>query len=290
MLARILITGLTSGVVYALLALGFSLVFGVARIINFAHTSFYMLAAYFIFTCTYLLSLNLFFSMVVSIVASTLIGVFSYKFIVERIREHEVTAIILTVALALVFQECMIIIFGSRFHGIDPYINGFVELFGVRIGNQHLLSLGVVFICIVIVSAFLYRSKAGLAIRGTAQDREMANLMGINDDRMCLLAVTLATALAAIAGIMVAPIRVVEPYMWTSPLVMILAVVILGGLGSIKGSLIGAFILGYAETLVVFLIPNGSFLKESFAMLIIVIVLLIKPEGLFGVVFEEERL
>jgi len=290
MLARILITGLTSGVVYALLALGFSLVFGVARIINFAHTSFYMLAAYFIFTCTYLLSLNLLLSMVLSIFASTLIGVFSYKFIIERIREHEVTAIILTVALALVFQEGMILIFGSRFHGIDPYISGYVELFGVRIGSQHILSLGVVFICIVIVSIFLYRSKAGLAIRGTAQDREMANLMGINDDRMCLMAVTLATVLAAIAGIMVAPIRVVEPYMWTSPLVMILAVVILGGLGSIKGSLIGAFILGYAETLVVFLVPNGSFLKESFAMLIIVIVLLIKPEGLFGVVFEEERL
>ncbi len=290
MLARILITGLTSGVVYALLALGFSLVFGVARIINFAHTSFYMLAAYFIFTCTYQLGLSLFFCMFFSIIASTLVGVLSYKFIIERIREHEVTAIILTVALALVFQEFMILIYGSKFHGIDPYIYGYVELLGVRIGNQHLLSLGVVFICIVIVSVFLYRSKAGLAIRGTAQDREMANLMGINDDRMCLLAVTLATVLAAVAGVMVAPIFVVEPYMWTSPLVMILAVVILGGLGSIKGSLIGAFILGYAESLVVFLVPNGSFLKESFAMLIIVIVLLIKPEGLFGAVFEEERL
>ena len=219
-----------------------------------------------------------------------LIGIFSYKYIVERIRQHEVTAIILTVALALVLQEAMILIFGSRFHGIDPYVSGYIELFGVRIGSQHLLSLGVVVICIVIVSVFLYGSNAGLAIRGTAQDREIANLMGINDDRMCLLAVTIATALAAVAGVMVAPIFVVEPHMWTAPLVMILAVVILGGLGSIKGSLIGAFILGYAETLVVFLIPNGSFLKESFAMLIIVIVLLIKPEGLFGAVFEEERL
>jgi branched-chain amino acid transport system permease protein len=104
-----------------------------------------------------------------------------------------------------------------------------------------------------------------------------------------MLTVAISVMLAAIAGAVVAPLYVVDPLMWLSPLVTILAIVVLGGLGSIKGSVIGAFIIGYVETLTVFLVPAGSFLKGAVALTIMVIVLLIRPEGLFGVAFEEER-
>jgi branched-chain amino acid transport system permease protein len=137
---------------------------------------------------------------------------------------------------------------------------------------------------------FLYKTNLGLSLRVTSQDREVANLMGINVKGICLLSVALAVSLAAIAGAVVAPSVTVEPYMWGNPLVMMFAAVILGGLGSMKGSFIGAFILGYTEVLVVFLIPAGSFIKGSVAMVIMVVILFLRPEGLFGIAFEEERL
>jgi branched-chain amino acid transport system permease protein len=114
--------------------------------------------------------------------------------------------------------------------------------------------------------------------------------MGINVRRILLITMGLAAGLAAVAGAVVAPTLTLVPTMWTSPLVMIMAIVVLGGLGSVKGSLIGAFIIGFIEVLVVFLMPSGAFLKGAFALLVMVLILLVRPEGLFGVVFEEERL
>jgi len=136
----------------------------------------------------------------------------------------------------------------------------------------------------------LTKTKLGIAIRATAQDTEVANLMGINVSRILLIAMGVAAALSAIAGIVVAPLWVVYPYMWMNPLVMIMAIVVLGGLGSIKGSLIGAFIIGLVEAAVVFYLPGGAFLRSAIALLVMVIILVVRPEGLYGVVFEEERL
>jgi branched-chain amino acid transport system permease protein len=101
--------------------------------------------------------------------------------------------------------------------------------------------------------------------------------------------VGISVGLAAIAGVVVAPVFVVDPLMWLSPLVTMLAIVVLGGLGSLKGSLIGAFIIGYVEAITVFAVPSGSYLKGAVALSIMIVVLLLRPEGLFGIAFEEER-
>lgn len=113
--------------------------------------------------------------------------------------------------------------------------------------------------------------------------------MGINVTRIEMITMAISVGLAAIAGALVAPLLVLTPGMWAQPLIMVLAVVVLGGLGSIQGSLIGALILGFAENLVGFLAPSGAFLKTSVALTIMLIVILIRPEGIFGVKFEEER-
>jgi branched-chain amino acid transport system permease protein len=135
----------------------------------------------------------------------------------------------------------------------------------------------------------LARTRLGLAIRATANDLEIANLMGMNVRRVAMLTVAISALLAAVAGAVVAPLWVMDPLMWLPPLITILAVVVLGGLGSIKGSVIGAFVIAFAETLTVFLVPAGAFLKGAIALSIMVVVLLIRPEGLYGVAFEEER-
>ena len=290
MIQAFIIQLLVTGGVYALLALGFSLIFGVARMINLAHTAFFMLAAYGMFFCSYQLGLDPISSIILSIVVTTLVAVASYKVFIDRIREHQVTVLLITIALAMVFQELMLLAFGAHFRAAPALIPGYLEVLGVRITNQQLLSVGIVLVVLVCVWALLLRTKLGLAIRATAQDAEIANLMGISVSRVLLITMGIAAALAAVSGVVVAPLWVVYPYMWLSPLVMVMAIVTLGGLGSIKGSVIGAFIIAFVETLVVFLVPAGAFLKLAFALLAMVIILVVRPEGLFGVIFEEERL
>jgi branched-chain amino acid transport system permease protein len=289
LLQDIFVTGLVNGGVYALLAIGFSLIFGVARIVNIAHTAFYMLAAYCFYTLLTKTGLGFVLSGVVAVAAVTLLSVVCYRLVIEPVREHEAAVLIATIALALIFQEVMLYTFGGHFLGIPSTLEGAVRFLGVTIPYQRLLILVVAAAMLIIVWFVLYRTRLGLAIRATANDLEVANLMGMNVHRVAMATVAISVALAAVAGVVVAPIFVVDPFMWLAPLVTMLAIVVLGGLGSLKGSLIGALIIGYVEAITVFAVPAGAYLKGAVALMIMVAVLLARPEGLFGVAFEEER-
>lgn len=289
MLLDILISGLISGSMYALLAIGFSLIFGVARIVNIAHTAFYMIAAYGIFFAFQRLGLHPLLGMLLSVLAVTLLGLLVYTFLVGPIREHEAAVLIGTIALAIAFQEIMLLLFGGDFQSVPPLIPGFFFLMGVKVFYQQLLTFGLVILVLGALWSMLMKTRIGLAVRATANDREVANLMGIPESRIAMLTMGLSVALAGVTGAVVVPLTILNPFMWMEPLIMMMAVVVLGGLGSLKGSFVGAFILGFSEALVVFLIPKGAFLKGSVALSIMILVLLIRPEGLFGVAFEEER-
>lgn len=289
MFQDILITGLVNGGVYALLAVGFSLIFGVARIVNIAHTAFYMLAAYCFYWLLVKVGLGFAVSAVIAIVAVTVLAVVCYRLVIEPVREHESAVLIATIALAYIFQELMLFSFGGHFLGLPSTLEGSVRVLGVVIPYQRLLILLVAAVMLVVTWFVLYRTRLGLAIRATANDLEVANLMGMNVHRVAMAAVAISVALAAVAGVVVAPVFVVDPFMWLAPLVTMLAIVVLGGLGSLKGSLIGALIIGYVEAITVFTVPAGAYLKGAVALAIMVVVLLARPEGLFGVAFEEER-
>jgi branched-chain amino acid transport system permease protein len=285
----IIINGLISSGVYALLALGFSLIFGVARIINLAHTAFYMVAAYLILTFAVSLGLNPYLSVVLSIIIVTVAGVLSYRLIIARVRQHDATLPIVTIALTIIIQQFILMGYGGSFVGVPSMISGYTTILGVKVTYQYLLTFGAVIVILLLVWVLLMKTKLGIAIRATAQDRQVANLMGINVAGVEMIAVGISVSLAAIAGALVAPLYVVSPGMWMHPLVMVLAVVVLGGLGSLPGSVVGALILGFAETLVVFLVPTGAYLKGAIALGIMIVVIMLRPSGLFGVSFEEER-
>ncbi len=289
MLQDILVTGLINGGVYALLAIGFSLIFGVARIVNIAHTAFYLLAAYCFYTLLVKFGLGYLPAGVLAVAAVTILSVLCYRLVIEPVREHESAVLIATIALGLIFQELMLLSFGGNYLGIPSTLEGSVRIAGVGIPYQRLLILIVAALMLLAVWFLLYRTRLGLAIRATANDLEVANLMGMNVRRVAMATVAISVALAAVAGVVVAPVFVVDPFMWLAPLVTMLAIVVLGGLGSLKGSLIGALIIGYVEAITVFAVPGGAYLKGAVALLIMVIVLLVRPEGLFGVAFEEER-
>jgi branched-chain amino acid transport system permease protein len=289
MFQDILVSGLINGGVYALLAIGFSLIFGVARIVNIAHTAFYMLAAYALYGMLVIGGMPLLLAIPLAVAAVVALSLVCYKLVIEPVRQHESAVLIATIALALIFQESLLVSFGGSFLGIPNAVEGVTSILGVRVSYQRLIILLVVAISLVATWYLLNRTRLGLAIRAAANDQEIANLMGMNVNRVAMYTVGISVALAAIAGVVVAPVFVVDPLMWLSPLVTMLAIVVLGGLGSLKGSLIGALIIGYVEAITVFAVPSGSYLKGAVALSIMVLVLLIRPEGLFGVVFEEER-
>lgn len=289
MLLDIIVSGLISGSMFALLAIGFSLIFGVARIVNIAHTAFYMVAAYCIYFLTQRMGLGPLAAMAVSVAAVTFFGILTYRFFIEPIREHEAAVLIGTIALAIAMQELMLLIFKGDFLSVPSLVNGFFTVLGVKIFFQQLLTFAAVVAILVVLWLIIMKTRLGLAIRCTAQDREAANLMGINERGVALVTMAMSVGLAAFTGAVVVPLTILNPFMWMEPLIIMMAVVVLGGLGSLKGSFIGAYILGFTEALVVFLIPKGAFLKGSVALSIMILVLLIRPEGLFGIAFEEER-
>jgi branched-chain amino acid transport system permease protein len=285
----ILTSGLISGSVYALLAIGFCLIFGVARIVNIAHTAFYMVAAYCIYFASSRLGLHPFWGMLGGIILVTLLGLAVYKLFIDPIREHEGAVLIGTIALAMAFQEIMLLLFTGDYLSVPALIKGYFTILGVKVFYQQSLTFGSVLLILGALWFLLAKTKLGLAIRSTAQDREVANLMGMHESRVAMITMGISVGLAAFTGAMVVPLTIVNPHMWMHPLIMTMAVVVLGGMGSVKGSFVGAYVLGFAEALVVFIAPKGAFLKGSVALSIMILVLLIRPEGLFGVRFEEER-
>ena len=290
MIKMMVINGLVTGGMIAILAVGFSLIFGVAKIMNLAHTAFYMITAFIILICTDFLGLSIWLSAGISIVATCIIGMLCYKLIYDRVKEHEQAVMIISIAVAMFFQEILLIAFGARFRGLPRFINGFTDLLDVRMSNQHIFAFLLSIAALIAVGILLTKSNLGKAIRAVAQDMQIAGLMGIDVGRICMITMGISVGLAGIAGIAVGPIFMVRPLMWLDPLVIVLAAVVLGGLGSVKGSVLAAFLLGFTEAAVTFLIPKGAFLRGATSLTIMLIVLLIRPEGFFGVVFEEERL
>lgn len=290
MLVDITINGLLAAGVYSVLAVGFSLIFGVAKILNMAHTAFYMITAFFILHATTSLAIPLPLALIGAIILTTVIGIACYKLMFDRIKQHETAVMIISVALAMLFQEILLLIFGGHYRGVPPFIKGFVDLFGSRVSYQHLFVIGTTALILISLWLLLSKTRLGNAIRAVAEDRVAANLMGINVSRIFMIVMAISVALAGLAGAVVAPIYMVSPLMWMQPLTTILAAVVLGGLGSIGGCVVGALILGYTESIVAFLVPGGAFLSGAVSLSIMVLVLLIRPEGLFGVFFEEERL
>jgi len=284
-----IIQTLVNGSVYALLALGLSLIFGVGRLINMAHTAFFVVAAYILYYFTRQLGWGAAESIAITVVGIVILGALVYKLLINRVRQHAQAVLLITVALAMAFQELLYIGFGSFYRSVDPLIGGTVTVWGIIVPRQYLLVIGAVVAVLVILALLLSRTKTGISIRAVANDSEIANVLGINVARTLLITMCMATGLAAVAAVLVAPIWILYPPMWMHTLTIILVVVVLGGLGSIKGSIIGAFIIALVEQ-VVLISGISTHLVDTFVLLAMVIVLAVRPGGLFGIVLEEERL
>jgi branched-chain amino acid transport system permease protein len=290
MASSILVQTLVNGSVYALLAAGLTLVFGVGRLINLAHTAFFVLAGYILYSFTRLLGWGPLPSIAVTVLGTALVGVLAYRFIIDRVRQHPQAVLLITVALAMLIQEILYWGFGDYYRTSPTLIPGVTKILGTSVSNEYLLIIGVMVAVMIILSLLLAKTKLGTAVRATANDAEVASLMGISVSRTLMITMGIATALAGLAASLVGSLWIVYPVAWMEPLTTVLIIVVLGGLGSLKGSVIAAYLMALAELLAYNFVPNGNFLAKPFMLLVLVIVLVVRPGGLFGVILEEERL
>jgi len=279
-LFEILVYGGVASAVYAMLAIGLTLIVGLARVFNMAHGAFYMLGAYGVFTCSVFLELPLSLAVVVSLLAVALIALVIERVCLRPLKGSLEGTLFITLILALFFEEIIHLAFGPAARATPAFLSGRMVLGGTSVPAQRMLVVFVSLIIILGLWLFISRTKIGGAILSVSQDPEAASLMGINATRMIVLVNGIAACLAALSGILVAPFLSSSPTMWVMPLIKSFTIVILGGLGSVGGSILAALILGYSETMVAFLISPR--ISELVTLIILFLVIVLRPAGLMG--------
>ncbi len=277
---EILIYGAVTSAIYALLAVGFTLIFGVARILNLAHGSFYALGAYGTYVLTSMVGLPLWSAALIAIAFVAVFGVVVEKVLIRPLRHSQLGVLMISLAVALVVEQTLFLVFGSEYRNVPSFVDTKINLGGVDVAGQRLLTLAVASVAIGALYMFIQFTRLGSAILAISQDPEAAKYMGIPSDKIFSLVMAISAALAALAGVMAGPFLSVQPSMHLLPIVKAFAIVVVGGLGSIPGSIAAAFLLGYAETCVAYLISSSW--TEIVSVLATLLMLVFRPAGIFG--------
>jgi branched-chain amino acid transport system permease protein len=280
MLVDIVIFGTIWGAIYTILALGFTIIFGVARVLNLAYGAMYLVASYLIYTLVTRFGLAAVPAWLLAVAATALAGLLLYRVFIFPLRETLGRVLIVTAGIAIFLQEIAVLLYSTEPRYVPTVLPGSLELRGVRVTHQQLLTRAVAVALVALLHLFLARTRYGRELRAVAQDTEMASLMGVPVERTYLVAMGLSTGLAAAAGALVAPFLTVNPEMGWSPLLVAFTVVVLGGLGSLWGTIAAAFIVAYAEMLTAYLISPQ--LRDAATFAIMIGTLVFRPHGLFG--------
>ena len=281
LIINFLIFGTIQGSIYALLAIGFSLVYGVGGILNQAHGAFYVITMY-LFYWFYInfAGFGLFVGAIVGIIVCTIVGGLSYLLLIKPLKDSHVGVVIVTFAFAFFIEQFVKVTVDSIYHDMPPLISGSIDFLGVLVSNHYILIVVVSVLLIISVTLFINKSKIGKSIRAVAQDAEAASLMGINVDRILTYALMISAFLAAVAAVLNVPVDVVAPHIGWSILLNSFAIVVLGGLGSLPGSVAGAFIIAYARSYTNYFL--SPVLSALIPIIVIVVMLVLRPRGLFG--------
>jgi branched-chain amino acid transport system permease protein len=277
---QIVVYGAVISAIYAMLAVGFTLIFGVARILNLAHGSFYALGAYLVYALTADARLPLWLSSLIAIALVGGFGVAVERVLIRPLRRSTLAVLLITLAVALAVEQALLLIFGSEARNVPSMIDATYHFAGVDISAQRLLALGAGVGILAGLWLFMQHTRIGSAILAIAQDAEAAQYMGIPSDRIYSLVMGLSAAISAAAGILVAPFQTVIPSMGLLPLIKAFAIVVVGGLGSIPGSIVGALLLGYSETIIAFEISIEW--SQIISVAAVFTTLVIRPSGFFG--------
>ena len=275
------VNGVALGSTYALVALGLTLVYGVLGIPNFAHGALYTVGAYLTWVLVSALGVPYAVGLAASVIAVGLLGTAMERLAFRPLDGGSaVRQMIVALGLLFFIEGGVDAIWGAEFRLLAPPLEGVITLAGANLTRQRLLVVAGAMAVMVLLHLFLEGTAAGRTVRATAQNAEGARLVGIDTRRVATLTFAISGALAALAGGLVAPILLISPHMGEVIILKASAIVVLGGMGSVPGAIVGAYFLGMAETLA------GSYIAFAFSELIafalLVIVLAVRPQGLFG--------
>lgn len=274
--------GLLIGALYALIGMGLALIFGVMRIVNFAHGAFMMLGMYFTYVLFDKFQINPYYAFFPAGVFLLIVGYVVYKLLIQPIRDRsDFMQILMTTGIALILIDLAQLVFGADYHQANiELVNRSLHAGPFTINSASLLSFAIAAAFIVGLQQFVMRSRTGQAVRAIAQNREVAPLMGINVVRIQGLSFALGLAFAGVAGGLLLPALYLFPSVGEDYTLKAFVIVVLGGMGSIEGAAIGGLVLGVAESLTSTYIGNQWALAIDFVLFLLVLSL--KPSGIFG--------
>ncbi|TSD13784.1 branched-chain amino acid ABC transporter permease [Haloglomus irregulare] len=281
--ANVIVTAISISSLYAIIAIGFTLIFGVGGVLNFSHGALITIGA----EASYLLSnptnlgLHPALGLVGGMVTAAVVGAILYLGVVQFVEDEPVTLLILTFIIGFFIQHaCRVFITGTSDFSVDQVTPGETTIAGVTLFDIDIFIFVLAAVLIAATGVFVSRTKTGKAILAVSMSEKGAAVVGIDARKINLITWLLASAFAGIAGVLLTMKQTGAWSMGTQPLILAFSIVILGGLGSIKGSVVGAYIIGFTETITTSYISSS--LQGFTALVLLIVLLLVKPEGLFG--------
>ncbi len=279
-LVQSLINGIALGWIYILIAMGLSLIFGIMRILQFAHGEVYMLGAYTIYFFSVTHGFSFFTAMLISLVMGLVLGLILERFFFRPLGGELLTTIMVALGLMIILQASVTVGFGVTPKSIPSFAPQPAEILGIMLGRDRLIAVGVSIGMILLLYLFLKKTKYGQALTASAQHPEASLLMGIDPTQMSVIAMAIGSALAAISGGLMGAIFPINPFMGGTALMKGLIIIILGGMGSLLGVVVGGMILGLIDGIAPVLAgPAAAAISPLF---IVAIILVVRPQGLFG--------
>ena len=280
---EIWINGLTQSCTYMTMAFGMVLVFSILGILNWTHGQFYMLGAFVVYYAVTAAGIPFFLSLLISAVVIGGLGMLVEKFIIERVSvssaEGALYVTAATIALIFFFEGAASMLFELQDKGLAMVLPGVLDMGSFSVSYQKIAV--VIFTVVVMVAMYvvLNHTKVGLAIRAAAQEPDAASLYGINVKRVSVIVMGIGCALAAMAGSIMAPVYIINPFIGRIPMIMSLLAIIIGGLGSLTGAIVGGIVLGFLNSVIAY---HLSYFSEVVLFMLVIILLLFRPQGLFG--------
>jgi branched-chain amino acid transport system permease protein len=278
-LLSIFVLGTIWGAIYSLIAVGFTLILGVAGIVNLAHGAFYMIGAYLAYTFMSILKLNVVLSALLAVAGVAVIGMILDQVGIRPFRENHAYQVVLTLIFGQTFcRQVIYAIYGAHGKSVQNFINGDIELAGMYISYQKLLIICAAIIVVSLLWIFIKKTKIGKSISAVEQNKVASILMGIRYERVYMITMGISAALAALAGVLASPIIEAEPGMSSFPLFKAFAIVVIGGLGSMGGAIIVSLLLAYSETAVSYLLSANY--ADMVYLTVMILILVVRPTGI----------
>ncbi len=293
-LPQVIWYSLIASAIYTLIAVGLTLVFGILEFINFAHGEMAMVGAYLLLAFLVNFKFPFWLAFILSFVAVAILGIVLEKLIFKKVRKsHPFKPLVISIGVSALLQAVVILIFGG---GVTSYLQTgdqpaqTFEFFNgnLVITDHQILLIAVAFVLLIALALFLKFSKTGKSLRAVADNKEVAAIMGINVDRTISIIFGLGSALAAIGGMLIGGEQNLTPTMGLALNVHAFAALILGGVGNVYGALLGALIIGFSENFIIAFTPIPPSFREAIVFAILILMLIVKPNGLLGANAEAE--